>query len=232
MGKTPLILCPGLLNDAALWRHQSEMLADRVEAQVADLTVADSIADLATAVLETAPPRFALAGLSMGGYVAFEILRRAPERVERLALLNTSARPDTPESAARRHEMIDIVRRDGFAKLPYLVMSSQLHPDSLCNPVLTASITAMAERVGPDGFIRQQTAIMGRADSRPGLAAIACPTVVICGRQDKLTGPDIMGEIAEGIPGAKFVAIDGAGHLTPMERPEAVSAVLEYWLQD
>ncbi len=231
MEKCPLVLCPGLLNDAALWRHQIEGLAETVSPLVADLTVADTIAGLAEAVLAAAPPRFALAGLSMGGYVSFEILRRAPERVERLALFDTSARPDTAESRQRRLDMIDIARRGGFAKLPLQILAGQLHADSLRDERIVGVARAMAERIGADGFIRQQTAIMSRPDSRGDLASIKIPTLVVCGRQDTLTTPDIMREIAAGIPGAKFVLVDGAGHLTPLEQPQAVTALLQYWLQ-
>ncbi len=231
MTKTPLLLCPGLLNDAALWRHQLDSLTDVADAQVADLTGAESVAALAAAVLERAPPRFALAGLSMGGYVAFEIMRRAPERVTRLALLDTRARLDPPESRARRFELIDIARRGGFAKLPSQMLAGQLHPDHVAVPQIAATVLAMAERIGPEAFIRQQRAILDRPDSRPGLAAIHVPTLVAGGRQDGITPPDVLREIAEGIPAAKLVIVEEAGHLTPLEQPQAVSALLRYWLQ-
>ncbi len=231
MEKPTLVLCPGLLNDAALWRHQIDGLAEMARPLVADLTVADTIAGLADAVLAMAPPRFALAGLSMGGYVSFEILRRAPERVERLALFDTSARPDTVESRQRRLDMIDIARRGGFAKLPPQILAGQLHPEHLKDERIAGVALAMADRVGAEGFIRQQTAIMSRPDSRDGLASITVPTVVVCGRQDSLTPPEIMREIAAGIPGARFVLVDRAGHLTPLEQPQATTALLQYWLQ-
>lgn len=231
MSLLPLILCPGLLNDAALWAHQTAHLADLAEPTVADLTGADSIAALAEQVLDQAPDRFALAGLSMGGYVAFEILRRAPERVARLALVNTSARDDTPESRERRMQLMDIARRGGFSKLPLQILAGQMHPDNFADEALRGICLGMAERVGAGGFIRQQSAIMGRADSRPGLGAIRCPTLVVGGAQDGLTTPEIMGEIADGIPGAGFTLIEKAGHLTPIEQPAAVTALLRLWLR-
>lgn len=231
MPKTPLLLCPGLLNDAALWRHQCDTLADVADIAVADLTGADSVADLACAVLDRAPPRFALAGLSMGGYVAFEIMRQAPERVTRLALLDTRARLDPEDSRARRFELIGIAKRGGFAKLPPQMLAGQLHPDHVADPHIAATVLAMAERIGAEAFIRQQAAILGRPDSRPGLAAIKVPTLVVGGRQDGITPPEILGEIAEGIAGAKLVIVEEAGHLTPLEQPQAVSALLRYWLQ-
>jgi pimeloyl-ACP methyl ester carboxylesterase len=231
MSKTPLLLCPGLLNDAALWRHQLESLTDIAEAEVADLTGAGSVAALARAVLDQAPPRFALAGLSMGGYVAFEIMRQAPERVSRLALFDTRARLDPSESRERRLALIDIARRGGFSKLPAQMLANQIHPDHLNVPHIVSVVLEMAERIGRDAFIRQQTAILNRPDSLSGLAAIGVPTLVAGGRQDSITPPDILKEIADGIPGAKLVIVEDAGHLTPLEQPQAVSAMLRYWLQ-
>jgi len=231
MSKLPLILCPGLLNDAALWAHQTAHLTDLADASVADLTKGETIADLAEQVLAKAPARFALAGLSMGGYVAFEIMRRAPERVAKVAFLNTSARPDTEDSKARRLQMIDIAGKGGFDKLPNQILSGQLHPASYENAVIRETALGMAGRVGAEGFIRQQTAIMSRIDSRPSLKDIRCPTLVIGGAQDSLTTPEIMAEIADGIPGAGFTLIEQAGHLTPLEQPAAVTALLRLWLR-
>ncbi|PKU26319.1 alpha/beta fold hydrolase [Telmatospirillum siberiense] len=231
MTKTQLLLCPGLLNDAALWRHQCETLADVADIAVADLTVADSVAGLACAILDRAPPRFALAGLSMGGYVSFEIMRRAPERVSRLALFDTRARLDPEDSRIRRRELIDIARRGGFSKLPPQMLAGQLHPDHAKDPEIARTVLAMAERIGADAFIRQQTAILGRPDSLPGLSAISVPTLVAGGRQDTITPPVILQEISDGIPGARLVIIEDAGHLAPLEQPHAVSALLRYWLQ-
>ena len=230
MSKQTLILCPGLLNDAELWAHQTAHLADLADCRVADTAAAPSMGELAELVLRTAPDRFALAGLSMGGYVAFEILRRAPERVSRLALVNTSARPDTPEGAERRRQMIGIVEKGGFDKLPPQILEGQLHPENFAKAELKRRALAMAARVGNDGFIRQQTAILGRADSRLDLGAIRCPTLVIGGAQDQLTTPEIMREIADGIPGSQFTLIETAGHLTPLEQPVAVTALLRLWL--
>ncbi|MDR3439210.1 alpha/beta fold hydrolase [Telmatospirillum sp.] len=231
MSKIPLLLCPGLLNDAALWRHQLDSLVDVSLPSVADLTSADSIADLATTVLDQAPPQFALAGLSMGGYVVFEILRRAPERVLRLALFDTRARLDPEESRARRREMIDIARRGGFAKLPAQMLPGQVHPDHVRVPRIAETVVAMAERIGAEAFIRQQTAILNRQESLSTLAGIKVPTLVVAGRQDAITPPKILAEIAAGIAGAKMVVIEEAGHLTPLEQPQAVSALMRYWLQ-
>jgi pimeloyl-ACP methyl ester carboxylesterase len=229
--KTPLLLLPGLLCDAALWRHQTETLADLAEIIVADLTQADQTGLAAQAVLASAPEEFALAGLSMGGYIALEIMRQAPDRVVRLALLDTSARADTQEKIKFRQELIDLARTGQFKGVTPRLLPKLIHPERMADRALVESILAMAERVGRDAFLRQQRLLMNRPDSRHDLALIHCPTVVICGRQDGLTPLADSEEMAEKIPRAKLVVIEDCGHLSTMERPRAVSAVLRYWLQ-
>ena len=228
--RLPLVFLPGLLCDRALWENQVCHLADVAESQVMDLTRADSVEALATSVLETTPPRFALAGLSMGGYVAMEILRRAPERVIKLALIDTTARPDSPEQLSRRRGLIGLARSGKFRGVTPRLLPLLIHPDRQADPALTTTIMTMAERVGQEAFIRQQTAIMGRPDSRPGLGAITCPTLVVGGREDALTPPALLAEIAAHIPGARHVIIEECGHLPPLERPHALSALLRQWL--
>ena len=230
--KTTLLLLPGLLCDAALWRHQAEHLADVAEIRIPDLTRQDSMAEMARAALALAPDgKFALAGLSMGGYVALEIMRQAPGRVSRLALFDTSSRADDAELASRRRGLIELAGKGQFKGVTQRVLKLYLHPDRLADAALAGAVMAMAERVGREAFLRQQTAIQGRPDSRPGLAAIACPTLVVCGRQDMLTPMEWSEEIAAGIPGARLVAIEDCGHLSTMERPEAATALLRDWLQ-
>ncbi len=231
-GRIPLVLVPGLLCDAALWRHQAAHLGGLAEVIVADTTRRDTIAGMAEDILDAAPARFALAGLSMGGYVALEIMRRAGERVERLALLDTSARADTPEQTRRRRDLIALARRGRFKGVTPRLLPLLVHPARLEDADLVATVTAMAERVGRDAFLRQQTAIMGRPDSRGDLAGIVCPTLVLCGREDALTPVEHHREMADGIPGARLVIVEDCGHLAPLERPYAVTAVLRYWLQD
>lgn len=230
--KTPLVLLPGLLCDAALWRHQVAGLADVADSSVADLTRDDSLVTMARRVLQAAPPKFALAGLSMGGHCAFEVMRQAPERVLRLALLDTSARADTPEQTSRRRGLIELAEKGEFKGVTPRLMPLFIHPDRLKDKTLTGAVTAMAEGVGKDAFLRQQKAIIGRVDSRPLLATIRCPTLVLCGRDDILTPPALAQEIAAGIPGARLDLIDHCGHLSTMERPEAVTAELRQWLTD
>ncbi len=225
-----LALLPGLLCDGALWRAQVEGLADRATCRVADFTSQDSMAAMAESVLAMMPERFALAGLSMGGYVAFEVMRRAPERITRLALLDTSARPDTAEQTRRRRDLMALARKGDFKGVTGRLLPLFLHPTHVANEALANEVVAMAGRVGRDAFLRQQTAIMSRPDSRPDLVRVSCPTVVLCGRQDALTPPAWHTEIAAGIANARLVVLDNCGHLAPMERPAEVTAALSDWL--
>lgn len=225
-----LMLLPGLLCDAALWRWQIEAFAPWRKVIVADLARDDALVGMAARTLETAPPRFALAALSMGGYVALEILRQAPERVTRVALLDTSARPDSPETAARRRGLVELAARGRFRGVTPRLLPLLLHPDRLADAELTGTIMAMAERIGPEGYRRQQTAILGRADARGLLARVACPTLVLCGRQDAITPLDHSEEMAAAIPGARLVVLEECGHLSCLERPERVNAAMRDWL--
>ncbi|MDX6749067.1 alpha/beta fold hydrolase [Geminicoccaceae bacterium 1502E] len=231
MSLEPLIMLPGLLCDERLFAAQLAPLRELAQVTVADLTRDDTIAGMARRVLERAPERFALAGLSMGGYVALEIMRQAPGRVSRLALMDTQARPDTAEASAMRRDLTALVGRGGFRGVSSRLMPRLLHAERLQDEDLVETVKAMAEAVGKDGFLRQQEAIIGRIDSRPHLPAIACPTLVLCGREDVLTAPELHLEMAAAIPQATLVVIPRAGHLAPMERPEPVTAQLRLWLR-
>ncbi|MFL5332457.1 MAG: alpha/beta fold hydrolase [Geminicoccaceae bacterium] len=226
----PLILLPGLLCDHRLFAGQLEALARQADVTVADLTGADTIAGMAARVLATAPPRFALAGLSMGGYVAFEILRRAAHRVTRLALLDTQARADTEEAKARRRGLIELARKGEFLGVAPRLLPLFLQPEALADPRVAGTVTAMAESTGKGAFIRQQQAIMGRPDSRPALRAFACPTLILAGLNDQITPPEFQLEMAQAIPDATLVLLPRCGHLAPLERPLAVTRQLTGWL--
>ncbi|PWC32503.1 alpha/beta fold hydrolase [Azospirillum sp. TSO35-2] len=225
-----LILLPGMPLDAALWDHQLRHLADVVDPRVVELAGCDSVAAMADIVLAAAPPRFAVAGLSMGGYVALEILRRAPERVERLALLDTNARPDTAEATANRRDAVALARQGKYRHVARAALPRLVHPDRLADEGFVQSVLAQMERVGVDGYAREQEAIINRPDSRPGLGAIRCPTLILCGRQDALTPPALHEEMAAAIPGARLVLIEDCGHLSAMEQPQAVTALMRDWL--
>lgn len=225
-----LVLLPGLLCDRRLFAAQLTALESVAEMTVPELAGHDSIPALAQHVLATAPPRFALAGLSMGGYVALEILRQAPERVTRLALLDTQARADSATASARRHQLMALAEQGSFRGVTPRLLPLFIHPDRLRDAELCATVQAMAEATGKEGFLRQQTAILGRPDSRPGLPAITCPTLVLAGRDDAVTPPKLQLELATLIPNATLVLIPRCGHLAPLERPEAVTRQLRLWL--
>lgn len=228
--RTPLVLVPGLLCDGRLWRYQAEHLADLADPIIADVTRGASVSEMARAVLDVAPERFALAGLSLGGYVALEIMRAAPERVTRLALLDTSARADTPEQTTARRELVELAREGRFDEVPPRLLPNIVHPDRLDDERLTSTVFAMAESVGPEAFVRQEEAIIGRPDSRGDLPDIACATLVLCGREDALTPLHLHEEMAGLIPGSRLRVIEGCGHLSSLERPERVTAALREWL--
>jgi pimeloyl-ACP methyl ester carboxylesterase len=224
-----LLLLPGLLCDARLWQDQIDGLADVATCQVADLTQDNSLRGMALRALAAAPPRFALAGLSMGGYVAFEILRLAPERVTRVAFFDTSARPDSEEAARRRRGLMALTRSGQFRGVTPRLLPQLLHPDHL-EGALGHAVRAMAERVGREAFLRQQMAILHRPDSRPMLAGITQPVLVAVGEQDVLTPPELAEEIAAGIWGTQVQLVAQSGHLPSMEQPAAVTALMRDWL--
>jgi pimeloyl-ACP methyl ester carboxylesterase len=225
-----LLLVPGLLCDQALWRPQVDLLAGAADIRVADVTGADSIAALAEAAVAGLEPPFALAGLSMGGYVALEITLRWPERVERLALLDTQARADNPAQAARRRGLLQLARSGRFQGVTDRLLPLLIHPSRLGEADLTTAIKDMATRVGRDAFIRQQTAILARADRRPELARIDCPTLVLCGREDALTPLAESEAMAIAVRNARLIVVEECGHLSTLERPAEVGEALRGWL--
>ena len=232
--RQPLVLLSGALCDAALWRHQIAGLSDIADVRVGDLTRDDSVGSMAARVLASQPKQFALAGISLGGYVALEIMRRAPERVTRLALLDTTARPEEQSEGTVEEGTGATGRQDGPAALGQVGLFTTLlvHPKRLADRRLATILGAMAERVGRKAFQRQQRAARARPDSRAGLAAIGCPTLLLCGRQDPLAPPALHEEMAAAIPGAELVVVEDCGHLSPLEQPEAVTAALRQWLRD
>lgn len=230
--KQTLILLPGLLCDDALWAHQVEHLADIADVRVADLTREDNMPDLARHVLTRAPERFALAGLSMGGYVAQEILRQAPERVERLALVDTNARADTREQSERRRALMAEAEAGDFKGVTPKLLPNLVHPDHVNVPHIRDTVLAMAERVGKDAFLRQQTAIMHRVAGHAVLADVTCPALVLCGEDDAMTPPAVHEEMADALGGpVQMSTIPECGHLSPLEKPEQATEALAAWLQ-
>jgi pimeloyl-ACP methyl ester carboxylesterase len=228
--KTKLVLVPGLLCTEALWAPQVAALSSIADCIIADHTRHKTMRGIARSILAAAPRRFALAGLSMGGYIAYEMLRQAPERVLRLALLDTGCRADTPERTASRRDLIANAEREGVAHAQKLLMPALIHKARLRDKALTETVIGMAVDTGLAAFKRQEAALIGRPDSRPLLASIRCPTVVIVGEQDALTPPELAREIAAGIPGATLKIVPDCGHLSTLERPAAVNRALRAWL--
>lgn len=227
----PIVLAPGLSCSPRLFAPQLPLLWQWGPVTVADTTRHDSIAAIAGAILRDAPPRFVLAGLSMGGYIAFEILRRAPERVIAVALLDTSARPDAPEATENRLRLMELARRGKLQLAVEQNYPRSVHPGREHDDALKRIVFDMAQEAGVQGFLNQQNAIITRADSRPGLPRIRVPALALVGDSDALTPPELAREIAAGIPGARLEVIAGCGHLSTLEQPEAVTQVLQDWLR-
>ena len=225
-----IVLVPGLNCSPRLYTPQIPALWAFGPVTVANHTRDDTMAAIASRILDAAPPRFALAGLSMGGYIALEIVRQAASRVARLALLDTGARTDTPEATAKRHANIALAEGGRFADVIDPQFPLYVHPSRLNDTALKAIYLAMCNDVGPQAYVRQQKAIMNRADSRPLLPAIRCPTLVLVGEQDVATPPELSEEMAAAIPGARLVRVPDCGHLSTLERPEAVTGALVEWM--
>jgi pimeloyl-ACP methyl ester carboxylesterase len=226
----PLVLVPGLGCSARLYSPQIEALWRFGPVTVADHTRDETMEAIAKRVLANAPPRFALAGLSMGGFISFAILRLAPERVDRVAFLDTNARADVPERAAEREKFIAMAQAGKFAEVNSALTPRYLHPDHR-GEAFRRIVDQMAADVGVEGFIRQQRAIMSRPDSRPMLSGIKCPTLVLVGDADQATPPELSKEIAGGIAGAKLIVVKDCGHLSTIEQPDAVNSAMIDWLQ-
>ena len=235
MQRATLVLVPGLLCDAAVWAGQHAALASSADLVVADHGALDSLPAMAAGLLEFAPARFAIAGHSMGGRVAFEVLRQAPERVSGLALLDTACHPLAPGAAGEqeRHGRLALLasaRRDGMRVMARTWVQGMVHPARLADTALIDSILAMFERKTPDVFAAQIHALLSRPDARGLLEEIRCPTLVLCGAQDSWSLPQGHREMAAAIRGSTLTLIDDCGHMAPMEKPAAVSAALAGWL--
>lgn len=228
--KPALVLVPGLICNQNLWAHQIAALRAVTCITVVDHRKAESLSQLAAQILDSQTGSFALAGHSMGGYVALEVMRQGGDRIEKLALIATSARQDTPEMAARRQDFIALARRGKFRGVSPMLMRTFVHEDALDNRALRDIIHGMAHDTGAEGFIRQSEIILERPDSRPDLGDISCPVLVLCGDADERTPPVLAEELAAGIPGSELVILPRCGHLPQLERPGATTRALKAWL--
>jgi len=227
----PILLVPGLVSSSRIY---GPVVPDLW--RFGPVTVANHIRDghmalIARRILAEAPPRFALAGHSMGGYIAFEIMRQAPERVARLALLNTQARPDTPEATARRRGMMARAKGGEYRAVLDELFSGFVHPSRREDASLRQLVHDMGGDVGVEGFVRQQEAIISRPDSRPILAAIKCPTLVLSGDEDNTIPNALSVEMANNLHNAKLVILPNCGHLPQVEQSEATADALAEWLK-
>lgn len=226
----PVVFVPGLACTGELFAAQIDAISDSRRSIVADHTRHAGIPGIAAHTLAGAPPRFALVGLSMGGYVAMEIMRQAPERVSALVLMDTTARPDTAEATARRHRLVAIAASGRLSDLPALMMPSLVAPHRVDDPALVAVVARMMDETGPDIFARQQQAIIDRPDSRPSLARIRCPALVVVGDADAIAPPEVADEMAAAIPGARLETVPSCGHLSTLEHPETTARLIADFL--
>jgi pimeloyl-ACP methyl ester carboxylesterase len=226
----PIVLVPGLLCTAEVFACQIAALWPFGPITVASTLQGETMPEIASTILADAPPRFALAGISMGGYVCLEIIKQAPERVLKLALLDSSARADTPDQIARRRALLAQAKLGGFPALAAQLLNGIMHPTHRNDPTLHAVNERMSATIGSEGFARQIEAIIARGDSRSGLVSISVPTLILVGDSDPLTPPDRSEEMAAAIPGARLVVVPECGHASTLEQPQAVNRALVEWI--
>lgn len=225
----PLLLLPGMMCDARLFAPQLAVLHDRA-IMVSPIAAADTVAELARIVLEAAPPRFALAGLSMGGIVAMEILAQAPARVMGLCLMDTNPKAEHPKVAEAREAQIQKVRDGGLRA----VMREEMTPLYLADGPNVGAILdtcmAMADTMGAVTFVRQSRALQTRADRQETLARVTVPSLILCGREDALCPLHRHQAMHDLIPGSELVIVEQAGHLPTLEQPEVTTRAIRAWL--
>jgi pimeloyl-ACP methyl ester carboxylesterase len=219
----PILLVPGLNCSATLFANQIPHLWPFGSVTIANHTRGETVDAIAHDILKSAPPRFTLVGFSMGGYIAFEILRQARERVVRLALIDTGARADTAQQSEHRKRRIAMAQSGRFSESLDLQFPLVVHPTRHGDATLRETYRAMAFECGADAFVRHLKVDMSRPDSRTDLVGIRCPTTVVVGESDQLTPPALAEEMASGIRGARLLIIPESGHLSPLEQPTAVT---------
>lgn len=227
----PLLLLPGLLCDTAAWQPVADLLAE-ADCRIETLPDRPTLGEIAEALLAQAPPRFALAGHSMGARVALEMVRREPARVTRVALLDTgfTACVDDETERRQRYALLTLAREQGMRAMGVRWSQRMLPPDRLDDAALVDGVLAMIERSTTDRFARQIEALLARPDAGDVLATIACPALVLCGRDDGWAPLAQHEALHARIGGSRLVVIGGCGHMAPVERPREVVAALRAWL--
>jgi pimeloyl-ACP methyl ester carboxylesterase len=225
MSNTNLILLPGFLSDATLWEHQVKHLNHTANIKVIPLLSENTAEKMIDKVLDSISGPFALAGHSIGGWVALEVARKAPARVIKLCVLNTMARPDTPEILKNRKKRIDAIKADEFEKF-----AAELVNFFVINKAVKIDILDMFLSVGAQAVINQQNAMINRKASLTFLKEIHCPTLVIAARKDPYFSVKLHEEMLNYIPHGKLAIVEDSGHMSPMEMPQAVTALMQYWL--
>lgn len=236
MSHSPVVLLPGLVCDDAVWAHARAALEARAPVLVPDYGLLDSLGAMAEKVLSESPRRFALAGHSMGGRVALEVLRRAPDRVSALALLDTGVQPlatgePGEREAAGRHELLTLAREHGMAAMARRWVQGMVWRPRLNDEALIRGVIEMFTRRSADMFAAQICALLARPDASGLLGGIRCPALVLCGEQDDWAPAQRHIDMAQKIPGARLVLVPECGHMCTMERPEAVTSALLEWHQ-
>jgi pimeloyl-ACP methyl ester carboxylesterase len=229
-------LLPGLVCDAEVWEDQAQALSKITDVSVADYGASGSLEEMARVALEGAPERFAVAGHSMGGRVALEVFRRAPERVAAIAIMDTGYEKWKPGEAgeaetAKRSAFVKTAQSRGMRAMARDWIQGMVHPDRLMDGMLIASIIDMLSRKTPEIFAAQNQALVERSEATPLLAEIRVPALVLCGREDGWAPFARHSDMAALISGSKLVAIEKCGHMSTMERPEEVTAAMRGWLQ-
>lgn len=227
---TPVVLVPGLLCSSEIFAAQIPDLWPSGPVTIASTLEGQTIEKAAASILRNAPPRFALGGISMGGYICFEIMRQAPSRVARLALIDTSARPDTIEQINARLQSLARARTR-FMAVALLSLAGLVHPRRRGDPDILDINLRMARSVGLEGYERQLKIAISRPDSRPSLSVIDVPTLVLVGDSDPLTPPPHSAEIVSAVSSAELKVVPDCGHLSPIERPEEVAQALVQWIR-
>lgn len=231
MTKLPLLLLPGTLCDATLFEHQVRYLRAVCEPQVVDVHLQDNLPDVAKYVLSQVDGQLAVAGLSYGGIVAFEMWRQAPHRIQKIALLNTTPHEPAPQTRANQQRFVGMAHLGEFREITTdFLKDVMLHPDHQQDNLLREKVLKMAQSIGIEGFVNEVKAQLARPSAIPDLSSIECPTLVLTGRQDTVIPVDIHQDMARLLPNSRLMILEHCGHLSTLEQPEHTTTALKHWL--